>query len=274
MNLAYLELKLSWQLHSQAPEALPTAAREKLRHTARRQEALESLILQSPEAMCAVVTPASIAERQGEIRARYESENEFQGNLARLGMNASMLETAIARDLAIENTLERVSSAIPAATDTDAEIFYLLHPERCTRPERRSLRHILITFSDRRERRAAYALLQRLRSTLNSAAEFGDAAMRHSHCPSALDGGRLGAIRPGQLFPELEEVAFAMAADTVSRVLRSEAGLHLLRCDAIEAAEPIPFAQIRDDIRQRLSEAREEQARRQWIAGLARAARG
>lgn len=270
MALAYLELKLSWQLHRQTPEKLPQGQRAELRLTAQRQEALEHRILQSPEAMCAHVPPAETAARLAEIRARYASEAEFVTDLARLGLDAEALAAEIARELVIESVLERVGGTAPAVSETEAEIFYHLHPQRFTRPETRVLRHILLTAGDPAARRAARALLERLRRTQAGATAFAAAALRHSHCPTALDGGRLGLVRRGKLYPELEQAAFALAADEVSPVVATELGLHLVRCDAIEPERRLAFAEVRAEVLRRLSEARQEKARRQWIAALRR----
>lgn len=269
MNTAYLELKLAWQLHSRAPEALAPDEREKLRHTARRQDALESRILQSEEAMCAMVTPAAIEERMADIRARYaDGTEDFQRDLAQLGMDQAAFEEAIVRDLIIENTLEQVSSGVPAVSETEAEIFYHLHPQRFTQPETCELRHILITFQDRTERRAAYATLSRLRATLRDGDEFAAAALRYSHCPSSLDGGKLGRVRRGQLYPQIEEAAFVLVAGQLSDIVRSEVGLHLLRCESISVQHCLAFADIKSEIVQKLAAARAERAHRQWIAQL------
>lgn len=268
MNKAYIELKLAWQLHGQAPEKLPQPERLKLQGIVKRQEALESLILRSPEAMCSVVTPEAIQEQMAAIRGRYEHSAAFEADLLRLGMDVGALEEAIVRDLVIEYTLERVTSALPPVSDTEAEIFYHLHPERFTQPERRELRHILLTFTDAAEGQAAQATLQALRASLTSQAAFAAEALRHSHCPSALEGGRLGWAIRGQLFPEVEAAAFALAAGELSPVVGSEMGWHLLRCDAIEPERRLTFAAVKAELVQRLTAARVERARRQWIVGL------
>lgn len=273
MNLAYLELKLCWQLHSRAPEALPLKEREHLRRAARRQEALESRILQSAEAMCTMVSPAELRQRLETLHGRYQDTREMQADLARLGMDAAAFEEAVRRDLIIENVLERISSTVPPVSETEAEIFYHLHPERFTRPETRELRHILITFKDDAERRAAEKTLSRLRATLHGTQAFAAAALRYSQCPTALDGGRLGRIRRGQLYPQVEEAAFSIAAGSLSSIVLSEMGLHLVRCESIEPECRLGFAEVKEKVVERLTAVRQEQAQRAWVAGLPGATR-
>jgi len=274
MNDAYRELKLAWQLHGQAPDALPAETRQQLRGTVSRQQALESLILQSPEAMHTAVSPQLLKERLAELQARYPDRAEFLADLKRLGLDEESLETQVARDLLIDGTLERVAADTPAVTETEAEIYYRLHPERFAIPERRQLRHLLMTAPSAAEEAAIERQLQQLRASLTDAEAFAAAALRLSHCPTSLDGGLLGWVRCGQLYAELNAVAFALAAGTVSPPVHSEMGWHLLRCDAIEPGRRLSFAEVRSDLMQRLDERRRERRQRQWIAALGRLAAG
>ena len=134
------------------------------------------------------------------------------------------------------------------ASATDAELFYRLNPERFTRPERRTVRHILITFDTPAERDAAERLLTDLATQLAAGADFADLALRHSQCPTALEGGLVGSVPRGQLFPQLDEVLFALQPGACSTVVATEVGLHLVRCDAILPPDIIPFEQVRDRI--------------------------
>lgn len=138
-------------------------------------------------------------------------------------------------------------SATPV-TETEAEIFYRLNPGRFARPERRTVRHILITYDTPEERAAAAALLNDLAAKLRAGADFAKLALRHSQCPTAVQDGLVGSVPRGQLFPELDAALFALAAGEVSAVLETEIGLHILRCDAILPADTIPFADVRDRI--------------------------
>lgn len=67
---------------------------------------------------------------------------------------------------------------------------------------------------------------------------FADAARQHSQSPSAADGGRLGTIGRGGPMPEpFTAAAFALDAGEVSPPVRTAFGVHLIRCDAVEAGE-------------------------------------
>lgn len=272
MTRAYLELKIARELFSKPPEELGDAERRRLDAIADRQATIEQRVLGCRESAGVVVPPEAVAERLGAIRARYEGDGDYQADLARLGLDESGLEQTLARELRVEAVLERVAARTPPVSAVDAELYYHSHPEAFERPETRRLRHILVTWSNRTERRQAASLLAGLRLQLATAEAFGEAALRHSHCPTAMQGGQLGLIRRGQLFPELEPAAFALPAGAVSEPLESPVGLHLVRCDEILPAARIPFDDVAAKIAERIAERRKAQAQREWLLALERAA--
>ena len=99
--------------------------------------------------------------------------------------------------------MERVAARHIQVDEIDLRLYYELHRGCFTSPERRTARHILITLNDRFEenrRDRVLARMQRLRERLGGrpsavARHFPDLARRHSECPTALEGGRLGEVR-------------------------------------------------------------------------------
>lgn len=268
MQHAYLELKLAWELFQKAPETLSDPERSQLSGIAVRQNGIEQAILASPESANIVVPAATLATRLAEIRQRYASDDEYAQDLERIGLNAQTLAAAVERDLRVEAALDKVAAALGPVSEVDAEIYYRLHPEAFDRPPARRLRHILVTYNDGNDKAKALKLLETLRSTATDSEKFEQAALRHSQCPTAMDGGNLGVVKLGQLFPELEPAAFALAAGELSAVLESPIGLHLLRCDEILESGLLPFAEVRAKVIERLNDKRRSQAQRAWIKAL------
>ncbi len=265
MQHGYLELKLAHELFKKAPGTLSEAEQARLGEVANKHARLEQRILASAAAAQVVVPAPSIATRLEEIRQRYASPDDMAADLERNGLDADKLGAAIERDLRIEAVLDKVASAVAPVTDIDAEIYYRLHPEAFDRPEARRLRHILITFSNPVEKAVARSTLETLRSTGKNSENFSQAALRHSQCPTAMDGGKLGTLKRQQLFPELEPAAFELAVDEVSAVLESPMGLHIVRCDEILPFGMMPFAEACPRIIEKLTEKRRREAQRDWI---------
>lgn len=267
--LPYLELKLARELFGQLPEALAEVERRQVRATAQRQLEIERRVLQSALAATVSVPRAAVEARLAEIRGRYADGAEFDADLKRLTLRPEEFQAIVAREMHVEAILERVAAETPPVSDLEAEIFYHQHRARFTKPELRTLRHILITADGSVGEEAAQKLLRELRSQAQTSAQaFARLAERHSQCPTALHGGLLGKVRAGQLFAELEPVAFALAVGEVSWPIRSPVGWHLLRCEAIEPAIETSFVEALPRIREYLSEKRRARAQKAWLKGL------
>lgn len=270
----YLRLKVAQELFRKRPCSLEPDERMRVEQIAARQMKIEQRILSTPEAASVILPASSLQQAEAEIRGRYASETEFVEDLERSGLDRPGLRQAIERDLKVEAVLQRIASQAGEVSDTDVELYYLLHRERFHRPENRTLRHILITINDSlpgNDRASAIARINEIHVRLTkSPRRFGEQALKHSECPTAMNGGQLGTLKHGQLFPELETVAFALSPGEVSDVVESPLGFHILQCVAIEASCELPFVAVREKIRERITESRRKSAQKAWIAGLLR----
>ena len=270
----YLEFKLSWGMFQKAPNALAAGEQVRLQKVAARQRDIEGRLLESREAVGVTVPFPTLDARLAEVRGRYATAEEYRADLERIGLTEASLSEAVYRELMVEAVMDKVSAAVPSATALDAEIYFRLNPGAFERPEMRRLRHILITFNDASEQAKVRALLENLRPGLRTAEDFAAAALRHSHCPTSLQGGEMGSVKRGQIYPELEPAAFALAAGGVSTVLQSPMGLHLLRCDEILAGQTLAFDEVCQKIVDALTDKRRRSAQEQWIKSLPAASVG
>jgi peptidyl-prolyl cis-trans isomerase C len=172
--------------------------------------------------------------------------------------------------------MAKVAARAPSIGELDLRLFYELHRECFTRPERHTVRQILITVNeDFAENRAAEALarLERLAERLGGRAQrFGALARRHSECPSAMEDGRLGTVARGQLYAELDAALFALAEGEVSRIVGSELGFHLLWCEKIHPGISMPFNKVRDQVRDVVEGRQRRNCQKAWIAELRQSA--
>lgn len=271
-DFPYLTLKLARELYAKAPDALDDSERQRVAKVAQRQQEIEQRILASANAALVVLPAASIEACIKDIRDRYPDEPEFEADLARVGLDLVELRAAIERDLKVEAVMEQVAAAVAPVSDTEVEIFYLQHRDRFTRPETRTLRHILITINDQMpgsERAAARAKVEAIRARLvKDGSRFGEQALKHSECPTAMNGGLLGKVPRGKLYPEVEAAAFALESGELSDIIESPIGFHVVMCDAIEAGSEVHLAEVAERVREHLLAARRAAAQKAWIAGL------
>jgi peptidyl-prolyl cis-trans isomerase C len=239
---------------------------------ARRTFDLESLVLSSCEALDAVVPEQRIEDSLQELRGRYPDTDAFEEDMARNGLDEPAMRRALIRELTFDAVMQRVGTYAEPITEIDERLFYELHRERFETPEHRAARHILITVNDdypENARDAARARIERIAADLKGHIErFGELARRYSECPTATQDGNLGLVRPGQLFPRLDQGLFGLQAGEVSEPLESDLGFHLLLCEGIEPARSVGFEQTQAKIRSALEQRRRREAQKDWIASL------
>ena len=242
------------------------------REQADRTYALESLVLASEEAQQVIVVPEHVDAAVATLVARYPSRSAFVSGLDAHGLTETQLREALYRELQFDGVMEVVAAGGRAASKTDARRYYELHRDRFTLPERRRARHILVTINDAIEdnrRDIARRRIERLASDLASEpGRFSEYASRHSECPSALDGGSLGDIARGQLYPALEAVLFRMEEATLSEVIETEVGYHLLWLEKCIAAAATPFAAVEGRIRHALDARRRRHRQEAFLQRL------
>ncbi len=271
-GVAYLALKAAQKLYGKAPAALQRDESERVQSMAQRQHQLETRVLAAPEACDAMVPSATLEAAMQEIRGRYPNEEDFANDLAQNGLAEASFATALERELRVEAILEKVGSQAAKVSDTDVELYYQYHPEQFRRPETRLARHILITINETIAENIRVAARKRIDEIATRLAKepqrFEEQALKHSECPTALDGGKLGDLPRGKLFPELDKALFELKAGEVSSVLESELGFHVLCCDAITEAGVLSYDQAKQHIRKLMEQKRRRACQQAWVKQL------
>lgn len=271
-GVAYLALKAAQKIYGKAPAALQPEESARVQTMAQKQHQLETRVLASSEARGAMVPTSTLELAMQEIRGRYLSEDEYIEDMARNGLDEAGFAAALEREMKVEAILEKVGARAEKVSDTDVELYYEYHPEQFRRPETRLARHILITINDtiaENTREAAHKRIADIASRLAKVPQrFEEQALKHSECPTALDGGKLGDLPRGKLFPALDAALFQLNAGEVSGVLESELGFHVLRCDTVTEANVLGFAQAKQHIRKLMEQKRKRAYQQVWMKQL------
>lgn len=185
------------------------------------------------------VVEAEIAQ----ARSQFPTPEGFAEALAKSQLTEESLRVVIARNLGIQNLVEK--GIAPGVTITAAEVtqLYEANAESFAIPEQVRARHILVEFGetdDDAAKKAKRAKAEGLLAQLKGGASFEELARGNSDCPSAAEGGDLGLFERGQMVPEFDAAAFALKTGETSGIVETEYGYHIIRLEERQAAGMIP----------------------------------
>lgn len=181
------------------------------------------------------------------LKEQMEEEEAFQEDLKKLKENALT-----------QYALAKVISPVDI-TEEEMKSIYEENQSSFQRPEQIRASHILVE----EEQQA-----QDIKKQLFDGASFADLAQEFSTCPSSAKGGDLGTFGRGQMVPEFEEAAFALAPMEVSEPVKTQFGYHIIQVTEKTEAEQQNFDEVKDNIGKTLLANKQRQAYEQYINSL------
>ena len=267
---AYLNIRTALFHFGRFPSQLEDEAEgKKLNDEVLKQHAINETVQSSPEYSQMVVHERELKEAVQEIYEQVPEDLDLDALLLENGLTHAGLHDAMQQDLRVVAVLNFIAERQPEVSDVDAELFYQLHSDCFAVPEQRIARHILVTINDQfaeNRRDTALARISRVRKELvKKPFKFEKLAKSTSECPTAMEGGMLGTIVPGQLYPEIDAVLFDMDKGEISDVVESTLGFHVLMCDDIIPGREVEFDEVREKIKSALRKRNQRIAQRQWL---------
>jgi len=184
------------------------------------------------------------------------------------GLGEAQFREEVAAGFRINKLLEEETTNKTAVTEAEVTEFFEENPEKVALPERVRARHILIrckpddTDADKAEKKAK---VEELRAQLTNGADFAELARKHSEDESRQAGGDLGVFGRGGPMPKpLEDAAFSQPTGTVSAVVETRLGYHLVEVLAHNDEGTAP----REDVTQYLKSQKQQEVVRSFIEGL------
>ncbi|WP_318842312.1 peptidylprolyl isomerase [Citrifermentans bemidjiense] len=99
--------------------------------------------------------------------------------------------------------------------------------------------------------------------------DFAALAKKYSDDPAAAkDGGDLGTFKKADMLPEIGDTVSAMKPGEVSSIVRSPAGLHIIKLEGKKQDAGRPFEQVKDSIEDTLYKKKSDERFAQWVKEL------
>ena len=268
----YALLRAALALFKKTPDELQEAELRQAEIQANNEFKIENRVLNAPEAGAVIISDKELEAAYQEIRDRYEDDESFFSDLEKNHLDKDSLSAALYRQCRVNVVMELIASRAPDVNEVEIGIYYHLHPEQFNRPELREACHIFISINPdypENTRETALSRMQEISAKLQKKPyKFAELALKHSECPTALQGGVLGIVPRGKLYPELDAVLFSIKAGEISEIVESEIGFHLVLCKQIQRAETLSLQKATPKIRQIMKERSRRTCQRAWLASL------
>lgn len=170
-----------------------------------------------------------------------------------------------ARDSALFDRYVKDVIAAPVVTGAEVRKYFDEHKAEFAVPESAKIRHIVISWNNK-PKQDALDIMKRVATEIRAGApsprdaspenlqvllnRFTAAARRYSEDGVAAAGGDLGWVTKGSLDKNFEEAAFNMKPMTMSGIVESAFGYHLIFVEDRRPAGTEPFDEAKADIRE------------------------
>jgi len=152
--------------------------------------------------------------------------------------------------------------------DSELKRFYQQHRERFALPEEYQLSQIIIQPRSSDGLAEALAKARRAMDDLKRGEKFEDVAMQYSDGANALQGGRLGLVRQGELIPAIEQAVAHLVPGGLSDIIESPEGIQIIRMDDRKPKQFRQYAEVRREIQELVYQQKSEDMYQTWLVDL------
>ncbi len=214
------------------------------------------------------VTDIEIDEMVDETASKFEGPEAFEQALKEQGLSMEDLRARYQEQITIEKLIGREVRSKVSVSPSEITAYYEAHPDEFEMPPAVQVATILIRPKDSLDLPRAGKLAEDLRRKALGGADFYDLARRYSDGPNAKMGGRIGYLEKGKGLAEIDSVLFTLKAGDISPIIKTTAGLHLFRVEAIRPARRATLEEAQANIRQRLTSQKGAARYKEWIEKL------
>jgi peptidyl-prolyl cis-trans isomerase SurA len=152
--------------------------------------------------------------------------------------------------------------------ESELKRFYREHRDRFALPEEYELSQIII--QPRSSDGLAEALLKARRAMdeLKRGEKFEDVAMQYSDGANAMQGGRLGLVRQGELIPAIEQALAHLVPGGISEIIESPEGVQIIRMDDRKPKRFRQYEEVRREIQEQVYQQKSEEMYQSWLVDL------
>lgn len=219
-------------------------------------------------------TDAQVDAAVEDIKKRNGLDEEgLDAALAQQGLDRETFRRQVKGNLEAYNLVGYKVRSRVKVSDEDLRNFYQRNAAEFAGEDEVRVRHVFLPLPENApaaEEAKVRAQAEKVLQRLAAGEEFAAVAREVSKGPGAADGGDLGWLRRGVVQKALEDAAFALQPGQVSGIVRAGPGLHLLKVEERRVGGKKGFDEVKEALRERLSNEQLDTYRQQYIEELRR----
>jgi peptidyl-prolyl cis-trans isomerase C len=251
---------------------VPAEQRDRILREVLDQIVSYKLLIQESRTRKIAATDAEVDERIKEIQKQFPSEDAFKQMLTSRKTTLDQVRSDIRQDITVQKLITNEIADKVAVKPEQVTDFYAKNPDQFKQPERVRASHILVMVpkgADPAAKTAARTKAADILKEVKAGKDFAALAKEHSQDPgSAQNGGDLGFFQQGQMVGPFNDVAFKLAPGSVSDLVETEFGFHIIKVAEKQTARTVPLEEVRPKLEQYLERQNREQQTDAFVNGL------
>ena len=227
------------------------------------------LLAQESRARKLAIADADVDARLAEIRKSFPTEEAFTQGIAAQGLTLAQLKAQAKTSLEVAKVIDTEVNSKVAVQDAEVAAYYQQNLERFKQGDSVHAAHILIGMPQNatpEQKAEAKTRAAAVLKTIKAGGDFATLARASSQdTGSAQNGGDLGFFPKGQMTPAFEEAAFKLKPGTVSGLVETPFGFHIIKVSERRAPRTAPFTEASGQIKEFLTQGQREQKLEQFV---------
>lgn len=236
----------------------------------------EELVYQDGVQKKLTPSPAEMKAAWSQTVNRYGGTARFDEQLKKAGATRASVEQELARRIVIDHAMKQGVLDRCRVTREDAELFYMLNPDRFVEPEQLHVHAVTITVdpsSGPDEWKKAKGRVEDAKRALDGGMTFAEVARTYSTDAGRVKGGDMGLVHRGGLARPFDAIVATLPVGTPSEIVESIYGYHIVLVSEVRPPQKRAFEQVSATLIADLASTRCTERRDAWLASLRSAAR-
>jgi len=248
------------------------APAEKLYYTALDRLIEQALVVDDATKRGITVSDENLQASISQLKVMSGGDEAFQNILAQNSITMADVERDMRTNLIIKAYMDSLMSATDSINEDDLQAYYDGHQDEFGPHREVHARHILIRMEPDADQMTQATVKAKAEAVLAEARKGGDfkalATKDSEDETNAQNGGDLGWFGPGRMVASFDSAAFALKPGEVSGLVQTQFGYHIIKVEEDRMSEGQTFDQVKDSIRNMVSQSQTQDVFKKAVAGL------